>query len=444
MFAGYTTYVANREGLQTADGSKAPRLRRTPDSDAVVERDRLPYRMLGRELTFRVKYLRLDRASLAEPGPQSEALRAAMSGSRPLAENLLSRIAEKLVLKREFNETVELARRRLQSANHPNASRLLLVRGLSMPMVVNAVDTVPLIDTSRGDPIGLVPELMTLLSKTLEFRIQWGKVEFKTLSQQVDRTDLTVAVIDTLRREAHGTLVPLPLPFEFGINGVTASPEVPGNMSYQDAMEFLKEACNRSHNPIRVLVVKGELASEYASAYLHAGIPVIEETELDLPGTIDEYTRLPGSNTLANTIVFADHMSCSIAARRPGLRQLFAQKIGRFQPAFLLPAGDSHWAEFFRDALVRLMFSKLPAVALILHQYAGQTAPLLTKKRGGTTENPVLWSGHLGVEPIPIDDWYRSCWPDEAIVPWPPAWYSAFDPAGQPTRADERHRKEQP
>jgi transcriptional regulator with XRE-family HTH domain len=388
---------------------------RTPSSSAEK-----PYRLLGRELRFRLQRNGHTRDEFAEKvGLTRSHLDAILTGLRPFPVDKIPVAIPLLIVAGKEEDTL---RRALTEAAPPNTSRLQLLRAFETPIQVGYFDWPPFVDcqADEANPTGLLPDLMRLFFRILEVDADWHRMSFTELLTGLtdNSVDLGVGfVLESVYRTARATFVPLHLPFAVGINAVTRHPDLASGGSFLQVMPQLKDALADPIAPVKIVVVEREIAADYLSAIV-SGLrrdQVVIEKHRSIGDTIDFYT-----NASDRYVVFADHSSClrKVIGNISGhLKLLFNRAIGQFQGGFLLPGGDQEWEEFFHQAFIHLLAARLPETGCILRRYARPLAALLVKdpyKTGVSLKDRAV------EEFITWAEWYEAFWPKE--IPPPEDW----------------------
>ncbi len=384
-----------------------------------MQRPDRPYRIIGRELQYRLNRKGEEKSKLAKAiGIPINSLDSIMRGYRPFPSEKIDKASA--FLARGDGDDKKL-REILNAANTPGASRLLLLQNFEEPLQIGYVEWHPFAAPGLGtEPGGMLVDLMHLLCNLLQLPYEWRRLKFHEMVPSLRNGDVDLVVgfvLETLYRRAHASFVPLFLPYRVGINAVTRSSEFTPNARPQLILDELKAASSRSDNQIKFVTVKGELADEYLPA-LVPGAKSLQEKELSIEHAIRHHVQRSD-----RVVVFADHVSCQraiddITEADDRLHQLFKDPLGRFQGGFLLPFDDNDWTEYFQTAFKHLLLAKLPATMGIIGRYADQTSQWLddAPEIDGFSSSPNAYSF------VGLDQWLNLCW-DDKVRDIPTSWY---------------------
>lgn len=380
-----------------------------------------PYEVFGRELSARIARRGLKLRDIAKKASVSEsAIKASCSGTRPLPQLALRKIADLLI---DNNEHVGCLVELLTRICKPYSSRTYFARGLLAPVRVGYLESYPFAFAPRGNlnnPQGLLIELLQTYFQVLRINYEWVPLNYDVLIDALETrmVDLVTGfVLDSPQRRVRATFVPLPMPFYLGVNGITSSPHIPTDLDYATFSAMISDGVKGSGKRFNLITVADEIADDYLPLILADAVVSLRETQRKVPEAIRYYTSDHPDRDV--NIVFADQMTCYNSSAL-GLKLLFKHSIGKFRGGFLLPVYDQEWSSFIGNSLLSLLSSKLPKVGIVFNKYHSNLAPFIPQQLPGnmkTFENVGGSTRHPSDEFWSLEEWLSHFWPPEIPIP---------------------------
>jgi hypothetical protein len=285
------------------------------------------------------------------------------------------------------------------------------------------LESYPFAYASRGNlnnPNGLLVELLQAYFQVLRINYEWTPVGYDLLidaleSRTVDL--ITGFILESAQRRVRAHFTPLPMPFCLGINAISSSPHIQGDLQYLDFCDIILKASQNSAKKFNLVTIADEIADDYLPLILPDSIVSIRESGRKVADAISYYTLEAADKEM--NVVFADQMTCS-ASLRSGSHNLLKEPIGAFRGGFLLPVYDTEWSSFIEGSLYSMLSAKLPKVGIIFDKYHNHLTPFIPKQ-----DQFLKTSSHGIIKPPggsldgfwSLEEWLSTFWPPALPIP---------------------------